>query len=116
MENEQYQQNQQNLQAQETITLEEITNETEKQPNIKNITLEDSGIKVEMDKTKLNGHLLMKARELQGNSIENVSLSVYLASLVCKFDGECKTPTEILDMSVLDVFQLESIILEKKSN
>lgn len=113
MENEQYQQNQQ---AQETITLEEITKETEKQPNIKTLTLEDSGIKVEMDKTKLNGHLLMKARELQGNSAENVSLSVFLASLVCKFNGECKTPSEILDMSVLDVFQLESIILEKKSN
>lgn len=113
MENEQYQQNQQ---AQETISLEEITKETEKQPNIKTITLDDSGIKVEMDKARLNGHLLMKARELQGNSTENVSLSVYLASLVCKFDGECKTPSEILDLSVIDVFQLESIILEKKSN
>lgn len=113
MENEQYKQNQQ---AQETITLEEITKETEKQQNIKTITLDDSGIKVEMDKTRLNGHLLMKARELQGNSAENVSLSVFLASLVCKFNGECKTPSEILDMSVLDVFQLESIILEKKSN
>lgn len=113
MENEQYQQNQQ---AQETITLEEITKETEKQPNIKTITLDDSGIKLEMDKARLNGHLLMKARELQGNSAENVSLSVFLASLVCKFNGECKTPSEILDMSVLDLFQLESIILEKKSN
>jgi len=105
-----------NQQAQETITFEEITKGTEKQPNIKTITLDDSGIKVEMDKTRLNGHLLMKARELQGNSAENVSLSVFLASLVCKFNGECKTPSEILDMSVLDVFQIESIILEKKSN
>lgn len=110
MENEQYQQ------SQETITFEEITKETEKQPNIKTITLEDSGIKVETDKSRLNGHLLMKAREMQGNSAENVSLSVYLASLICKFDGECKTPSEILDLSVIDVFQLESIILEKKSN
>lgn len=113
MENEQYQQNQQ---AQETISLEEITKETEKQPNIKTITLDDSGIKVEMDKARLNGHLLMKARELQESSAEKVSLSIFLASLVCKFDGECKTPSEILDMSALDVFQLESIILEKKSN
>ena len=113
MENEQYKQNQQ---AQETITLEEITKETEKQQNIRTITLDDPGIKVEMDKTRLNGHLLMKARELQGNSTENVSLSVYLASLVCKFDGERKTPSEILDLSVIDVFQIESIILEKKSN
>lgn len=113
MENEQYQQNQQ---AQETITFEEITSETEKQPNIKTITLDDSGIKVEMDKTKFSGHFLMKARELQGDSAENASLSIFLASLICKFDGECKTPTEILDMSVLDVVQLESIILAKKSN
>lgn len=102
------------MEEQQTITLEEITKETEKKANIKSFTLEESGLKVEIDLQKLNGHTLMQAREMQESSAEKVSLSIFLASLVTKFDGECKTPTEILDLPVIDVIQIESTILEKK--
>lgn len=100
----------------ETISIEQIekTEKEMKEENNKTFTLEKSGVKVSCNQEEFNGHTLMKARELQEGTAEKISLSIYLASVVCTFDGENKTPTEILNLPLSDVLQLEEEILIKK--
>ncbi|MCR5260644.1 MAG: hypothetical protein K6C94_02280 [Candidatus Gastranaerophilales bacterium] len=100
----------------QTISIAEIEQENktknENNPKIINFELSD-GKKVEMDLTKANGKLLMKAR-LQQDKTQGVSLSVFILSLLCTFNGSRLSPDEILDLDLDDVLLLETVYTTKK--
>lgn len=103
-----------NIQKTETITIEEVmANTHSNQEELKTIKLPSSAIKVTFSPKKLNGHTLMHARKLAGAQNEN-SLSVYIASVACLFDGEHKTVDEILELPMEDILTLEEELLTPK--
>lgn len=102
------------MEEQQTISISEIQqeNKTEDNPKIIKFELSD-GKKVEMDMNRATGKLLMEARLLQENT-QKVSLSIFILSLLCKFDGLSLSADEILDLNLDDVLLLEGVYTTKK--
>lgn len=99
---------------QETISIEEIkqSDKTEGNAELLNFKLSD-GKSVEMDLAKANGRMLMNARMMQEKT-QGISLSVFILSLLCKFNGQKYSPDEILDLNLDDVLLLEMAYQTKK--
>lgn len=102
------------MEEQQTISIAEIERENTKERNEKIIEFELSdGKKAEMDLSKANGHLLMKAR-MQQNARLEISQSVFVLALLCKIDGRDYSVDEILDLPLEDVLLLEMVFQTKK--
>ena len=84
--------------AKENLT-EEKNNE-----NILKTTLSD-GVKVEVDFSKANGHLLMKCRKVS----EYVGTAIYIMSEIATFDGEKIPAPELLNLPDYVVMEIEAI-------
>ena len=93
-----------------TTTIEEIN---KKQDAEEKTIILPSGLTVKFNPNKINGHTLMQARKLAGVQDE-ISLSIYVASIACFFDEDRKTVNEILDLSMADILTLEDELLKTK--
>lgn len=102
-----------NINKPETTTIEDVIASKTINEDKKIIKLDYSGITVSFNPKELNGHALMQARKIAGEQAVN-SLSVYIASIVCLFNGERKTADEILDFPMLDIVHLEEELFPAK--
>ena len=83
---------------------EEKTIKETKDPNIFKTTLTESGINVVLDKSKCNGHALMRAR-MAGQGGEKTTF--YLIAECCTFDGKKMIAEDLFDLSAFDLSDLE---------
>ncbi|MBQ2872318.1 hypothetical protein IJE86_11500 [bacterium] len=77
--------------------------------NLVQLTL-SNGMKVEIDTSKANGHLLMKCR----NAANGVATVIYLIAEIGTFDGEKLAAEEILNFSAFDIIDLEEAWAKSK--
>lgn len=98
----------------QTVTIEEISNNNDEKTIENKIEIELSdGKKAVMDFSDMSTRILMKARMLQGENSQ-MSLSVYMISLITKFNGENLTPEEICDLDMNDFLLLEGTFTVRK--
>lgn len=81
-----------------------MTTKTETEKNIYKTTLTESGIEVVLDKSKCNGHALMRAR-MAGQGTDKTTF--YLIAECCTFDGKKMKAEELFELSAFDCMELE---------
>ncbi len=88
----------------------EKNSKTEKEKNEIISEVLSNGVKVEVDFSKANGHLLMKCRKAS----DYVGTAIYIMSEIATFDNETIPAPELLNLPDYIVMEIEAIYNERK--
>lgn len=83
---------------------------TKENSNIIEVT-HSNGTVIKIDKSKLNGHLLFKCRDLSGGS----ATIIYMLSEAATFDGKTIPAPELMNWDAFDIVELEQIWADLKT-